>query len=100
MRAKSLYREQIKEFDFPDKKLVNDSYSHDLLRLLRLSGVGHLFDTQLKTNSALESNWAVVKDWSEESRYDATTVEKLARDMYDAVTDTANGVLPWLKNHW
>jgi hypothetical protein len=81
-------------------KLVDHSYCRDPLKLLRLSGVGHLFDTQLKTNLALESNWAVVKDWSEESRYDATTVEILARDMYDAVTAPANGVLPWLKNRW
>jgi hypothetical protein len=46
---KACIAKQIKEFDFPDKKLVNDSYSHDLLKLLRLSGVGHLFEADLKT---------------------------------------------------
>jgi hypothetical protein len=97
---KACIAKQIKEYDFPDKKLINDSYSHDLPQLLRLSGVGHLFEFELKTNSALQNNWAVVKDWSEISRYEPAVVEKLARDMYDAVTESRNGVLPWLKKQW
>lgn len=59
---KSCIAKQIREFDFPDKKLINDSYSHDLLKLLRVSGVRHIFEEDWKANSALESNWAVVKD--------------------------------------
>jgi HEPN domain-containing protein len=97
---KACIAKQIKEFDFPDKKLINDSYSHDLLKLLGLSGVSHLFESELKTNSALQNNWAVVKDWSEERRYVPAVMEKLARDMYDAVTESRDGVLPWLKKQW
>ena len=97
---KSCIAKQIKEFDFPDRKLLAQSYSHDLTKLLGLSGVAHLLEKDLETNRALESNWGVVKDWSEESRYDPSVRENWARDMYVAVTDSANGVLPWLKNHW
>jgi hypothetical protein len=97
---KSCITRQIREFDFPDKKLVTDSYSHDLIKLLRLSGVGHLHDAEAKANPVFENNWLVVKDWSEESRYDIAVAEAVARDMYDAVTDQVNGVLTWLKKHW
>jgi hypothetical protein len=101
---KACIAKQIKEFDFPDKKLVTDSYVHDhvhdLTKLLRLSGVGVLFENELKKNQAFDTNWGVVKDWSEESRYQASVAEKVARDMFAAVTDAQNGVLTWLKNHW
>ena len=97
---KACIAKQIKEFDFPEKKLINDSYSHDLVKLLGLSGVGHLFEAELGTNSGLQNNWAVVKDWSEGRRYDTSVVEKQARDMYDAITESRNGVLSWLKKQW
>jgi hypothetical protein len=41
-----------------------------------------------------------VKDWSEESRYEATTSEQGARDMYAAVTDASEGIVTWLKKYW
>ena len=41
-----------------------------------------------------------MKDWSEETRYQTSVAEKVARDMFAAVTDPQNGVLTWLKNHW
>jgi HEPN domain-containing protein len=97
---KACITKQIREFDFPDKKLITESYSHDLTKLLRLSGIGHLHDAEIKTNAAFENNWLVVKDWSEESRYEVAVAEAVARDMYAAVTDTANGVLTWLKTQW
>ena len=34
---KACIAKQIKQFDFPDKKVVTDSYVHDLTKLLRLS---------------------------------------------------------------
>jgi hypothetical protein len=97
---KSCISKQIREFDFPEKKLITESYSHDLTKLLRLSGVGHLFEAEVKQNKAFETNWVVVKDWSEEVRYDLSTAERVARDMYAAVTDGSDGVLTWLKKHW
>ena len=97
---KACIAKQIKEFDFPDKKVVTDSYAHDLTKLLRLSSVGLLFEAELKRNQAIDTNWGVVKDWSEETRYQTSVAEKVARDMFAAVTDPQNGVLTWLKNHW
>jgi hypothetical protein len=97
---KSCISRQIRENDFPDKRLVLDSYSHDLTKLVRLSGIADLHDAEAKSNPSFATNWLVVKDWSEESRYEVTVPENVARDMYVAVMDNTNGVLTWLKKHW
>ncbi len=39
MCAQSLIAKQVREFDFPDRKVVNDSYVHDLEKLLNVSGL-------------------------------------------------------------
>lgn len=97
---KSCIAKQIREFDFPEKKLITESYTHDLTKLLRLSGVAHLHEREIKRSRAFENNWLVVKDWSEESRYLSAIAENAARDMYAAVTDVQDGMLTWLKTHW
>ena len=96
---KACIAKQVKEFDFPDRKIVTDSHVHDLTKLLRLSGVGYLHEEELNKNAAFNDFWAVVKDWNETSRY-VDTPEKTAQDMVKAVKDPKNGVLTWVKNHW
>jgi len=59
---KACVAKQIKQHDFPDKRLVLDSYTHDLQQLLRISGVN-------------EVNWTTVKDWNEGARYDSNVPE-------------------------
>jgi hypothetical protein len=41
----------------------------------------------------------IAKDWSELAHYQRKTKLE-AETLYEAVTHTANGVLPWIKNHW
>ncbi|MCH9011178.1 MAG: HEPN domain-containing protein, partial [Chloroflexi bacterium] len=36
---KACIAKQIRRYDFPDRKLVNDSYTHDLEKLLGVSGL-------------------------------------------------------------
>ncbi len=91
---------QFREFDFPNRKLVNDSYVHDLRKLLIISGVENDHDDEVNQNAIFAMNWAVVQDWSEASRYDAGISEQAARALIHAVTEPTNGVLPWLKKHW
>ena len=88
-------------YDFPDKTVVERAYSHDLTRLLDLAGLKLQLklDTTPAANQALGINWQHVKDWSERVRYQEKT-EPQARRLYQAVTDAANGVLIWIKNHW
>lgn len=87
--------------DFPDKVLAQKSYTHDLLDLLDLAGLKLQLklDTTPAANPALGLNWQRVKDWNERARYQQKT-EAQARRLYRAVTDTADGVLPWVKTHW
>jgi len=71
-----------------------------LTKLLNISGVKAAHDAEQRTNRAFATNWAVVKDWSEERRYRHSTNEEVVRNFYDAVTDPEDGVLPWLKKQW
>ena len=97
---KACIAKQIRRYDFPDRKLVNDSYTHDLERLLGVSGLKEELDSESAGNQALEENWSIVKDWSEQSRYRSDIPENEARDLFSAVTVRRNGVLSWLMRWW
>lgn len=97
---KACVAKQIKEHDFPDKKLIEDSYTHDLEKLLRISGLRSQFDRRVAADKPFEVNWTTVKDWNESTRYDVTIAEVKARDLFNAVTDSKAGVLGWLKTVW
>lgn len=97
---KACIAKQIKRYDFPDRKLINDSYTHDLEKLLGVSGLKVEYQKEIQSNPGLEINWAIVKDWSEQSRYSTDISETMARDFYSAVTARKNGVLTWLRKWW
>jgi HEPN domain-containing protein len=97
---KACIAKQIKEHDFPDRKLILDSYTHNLEQLLAITGLKSDFDARIDADKIFEVNWTIVKDWSENARYDATIPEVKARDLVAAVTDHAHGVLAWLKTQW
>jgi hypothetical protein len=57
--------------DFPPKPgVVNDYYSHNLVRLRELAGLRQAFDAAAPHGSPLAGNWDSVKDWSEQARYE------------------------------
>lgn len=97
---KACVAKQVKRFDFPDKSLANEAFTHDLEKLIRVAGLSHEFEKERKANPALDLNWAVVKDWSEASRYDLSITEAQARDLFSACTSRRNGVLQWIKKRW
>ena len=97
---KARIAKRTQRYDFPDRKMVNDSYTHDLEKLLRVSGLKAELQKEVQSNPSLALNWATVKDWSEESRYTIAISEPAARDFYVAVTAKKTGVLPWLKKWW
>lgn len=97
---KAAIAKQIKRHEFPNKRLANDSYTHDLKSLLQTAGLWTTFDAAMTAAPPLALNWAVVKDWSESSRYILTTSEGQARDLYSACTARTHGLLAWLKNYW
>lgn len=82
-------------YDYPDKDLAYQCYTHKLQKLLELVGLHAL----LVAGSRLESNWVTVRDWDEQTRYERKTRLE-AEGLFLAITDPAHGVLPWIKSHW
>jgi hypothetical protein len=96
---KACIARKTKRFEFPDKSAVNQSYSHDLSQLLAVSGLRPMVDNLSQTNQKFAANWAVVKDWNIESRYQDQDAKK-ASDLYKAITDRKDGVLNCIKQNW
>lgn len=95
---KACIAKQTQEFDFPDKKTVMDSYTHDLEKLVKVAKL----DKELKSllnDANFSLRWLEVRDWSEESRYQTHNRQK-ALDIYSAITDPTHGVLQWLQQHY
>lgn len=97
---KACVAKQVRQYDFPDKRLANEAFIHDLEKLVRVAGLAPVFEKERQTNRALESNWAVVKDWSETSRYELDITEAQAKDLYTACIEPQNGILPWIIRRW
>ena len=97
---KACIAKQVRKYDFPDRKLANEAFTHDLEKLMKLSGLATVLDREMRTNKSLELNWAVAKDWSESSRYEMGISAAQARDLYSACTAGKDGVLNWVRKRW
>ena len=83
----------------PDKRLVLDIYSHDLVRLAGMAGLTAALDARKLASVSFAANWATVANWSEESRYEVVDqFEATAMDA--AMMDQQDGVFPWLQLNW
>ena len=89
----------VQRYDFPNKQLTKDSYSHDLASLLKLADPNSGLTTAKETNSRLVSSWNLAKSWTEQSRYSVWTKNE-AEAIIDAITRRKDGVLPWIKQRW
>jgi hypothetical protein len=96
---KACIARQVKEFDFPDKKLTNASYTHKFADLVITAGLKQKLTEQEKQNEEFKLNWAVAIEWSEESRYKFAITKQEAHDLFSAITDNESGILPWLKKY-
>jgi len=85
--------------EFPEKKKVTDSYSHDLLGLVKVAGLIEARLNHAATDAAFRINWEVAQAWSEQSRYERHELAD-ARLLLEAVGDTLHGVIAWRKRHW
>jgi HEPN domain-containing protein len=96
---KSCIAKRTREHDFPDKKLVNDSHTHDLAKLLQLAELRVDLEQAMQGNPAMQSSWGAIQDWSETSRYERKNAQE-ASDLLQAIEDQAGGLLPWIRLHW
>ena len=79
--------------------LVNDSYTHDLSTLFKISNLMTHFSEARVLNKDLDLNWTTVKDWSEQLRYQYNITQTRVQDFFVAVTDKKSGVLTWIKQY-
>ena len=76
---------------------------HNLEELVTLAGLRTQFNLQINNNSQFQDNWSTIKktiNWSEQLRYQMDKNQLEAQMMLLALTDTKNGILPWIKKHW
>lgn len=84
---------------FQDRKFAAKCWTHDLEELVEHAGLSVERDKAAGTNANLQRNWALVKDWKETRRYRLSTKES-AEELFNAIDDKTDGVLPWIRNFW
>jgi len=89
---KACIAKRTRQDEFPDKEFARKVWTHDLEKLLDATDI-------VIEGSESKLKWNVVKDWSENCRYQTHDAKK-ARDMLDAVSDVQHGVLQCLKRYW
>jgi hypothetical protein len=97
---KAAIAKQTQRHDFPNKRVAQDSWTHDFKQLMQTAGLWSSFEAATRTNPNLAINWAVAKDWSEASRYILNISQQQATDLYSACTAKTHGLLSWLKTYW
>ena len=85
--------------DFPDKKIVEASHTHNLKDLVRVANLELIRLEQATKDSVFRDYWDLVQQWSEQSRYRRHNNTD-AKDLVEAVGSTRHGVLRWIKQHW
>jgi HEPN domain-containing protein len=96
---KACIARQFREHDFPNQKIVNASYTHKLVELVKTAGLEQQLRAAEVFSDDFKVNWATVKDWSEQSRYEERS-EADAKGIIGAIDARPNGVLEWIMQHW
>ena len=96
---KACIAKKTRRYEFPDWKLAEKSWTHDLGRLLDAEGLQKECQKQLDADGEFALRWTLVTDWSEQSRHQTTDRLK-AQIIYDAIVNRKHGVLKWLKTFW
>lgn len=87
---------------FKDKRYLDKlakCWTHDLEQLLDLAELTAEFGKARGANPQLDTYWVAAKGWQEISRYERKT-EAQARELFEAITNVPDGVLPWIQTRW
>jgi len=88
-----------KEHSIPEKKLLLETFVHELKKLVITAKLDKELKLKERGNEMFRRHWQIVSRWSEQHRYEIIEPE-LAEAMRIGVTDIENGVFRWLQNHW
>jgi HEPN domain-containing protein len=89
---------QIVSETIPEKNFINRVYTHSIVELVNLAGLG----TELKErqkDSFFHTNWGIISTWSPEVRYDVVD-KSTAQFFLNAVANKEHGVFEWIKTFW
>jgi HEPN domain len=96
---KACIAKRTREHDFPEKD-SRDYYVHDFEKLLALARLKDELDNSARMNPLMQPNRIIVRNWSEESRYEAGRTVQEATDLLNAIEDPKGGLLPWVRQRW
>lgn len=95
---KACIAKRTRRFDFPPRG-IQDIYTHDLRRLIKGADLIDELGQEIQSDPLFEANWATVREWTEESRYERKGVAD-ATALLQAIMDPQHGVLRWLETWW
>jgi hypothetical protein len=84
---------------FQDRRFQERCWTHDIVALIKAADLEVTRGRDIAANPNLGANWQIVESWSELARYQQWS-ELQARKLHEAVTESVNGVLPWVRVHW
>jgi hypothetical protein len=84
---------------FTDKKFAEWCWTHDFERLVELSGLIAEHDAQIAASPAFLGHWGTTILWDETSRYKQKGQQE-AEQLYEAITNNSDGVMPWIRKYW
>ncbi len=96
---KACIAKQTQRHDFPDKKNVDASYTHDLKKLIEVAKLELTRLEEANRYPMFRNHWDVVQRWSERSRYRRNGLQ-VAQELMEAIGDRKHGVFSWIKGHW
>ncbi len=97
--AKACIARRTNQDDFPPKDAAR-YYVHDIWNLLEIgAGLRSDLKEQIGKDRNFARYWSIVKDWSEETRYQSNGQQQ-AQDILKAIGDPDHGVLQWLQQNW
>ena len=94
---------KILDSDYPESGEISKSFlTHKIDILIKLGGLQKQLDDELLANINFKTNWSIVTNWSESFRYKpfGSSNKTEISDLLQALEDTNDGVLTWIKNRW
>lgn len=87
------------EVIFLEKRFSEKCWTHEIEELVKLAALEAPRATDISANAALGSNWLIVANWNERSRYQMKSQPE-AEALCNAIADNVNGVMQWIRARW
>ena len=96
---KACIARETQRYEFPEKKRVTASHTHDLGELVKVAELQNELLAAAKDDPLFRKYWNDVRQWSEQSRYNRHS-EQNAQELIEAIGHRNHGVMKWVKHYW